>query len=79
MVAGEVLLSFMGFLANQSSSCAALNGVDATIVDRANYLAEISAKGDDLVTACSGISEKEEDDLQAAVNNSACTTFKYHN
>ena len=59
-----------GALANWYLSCAALNGVDATIVDRANYLIEISAKGEDLVGACAGISEKEEDDLKDAVNDS---------
>lgn len=68
LVAGEALLSFMGSLANEYLSCAALNGIDATIVDRANYLAHISVKGEDLVTACAEISEKEEDDLKDAVN-----------
>lgn len=57
-------------LANWYLSCAALNGVDATIVDRANYLVEISAKGEDLVSACAGVSEKEENDLKDAVNDS---------
>lgn len=46
-----------------------MNGIDATIVDRANYLVEIGAKGEDLVTACAKISEKEEDDLKDAVND----------
>ena len=70
MVAGEALLSLMGSLANEYLSCAALNGIDATIVDRANYLVDINAKGEDLVTACAEISEKEEDDLKDAVNDS---------
>ena len=60
-------------------SCAALNGVDATIVNRANYLVEISAKGDDLVTACAGVSEKEKNDLRDAVNDSDRRMFQYQN
>ncbi|KAF6234396.1 hypothetical protein HO173_007429 [Letharia columbiana] len=48
------------------SCCATLNGVDATIVDRANYLLDISAKGEDLVIACAKISEKEENELKDA-------------
>ena len=59
----------MDSLANQDLSCAALNGVDATIVDRANYLVDISAKGEDLVTACAKISEKEENELKDAVSD----------
>lgn len=54
-----------------------MNGVDATIVNRANYLAEISAKGDDLVTTCAGVSEREEDDLRDAVNESVRVSFRY--
>ena len=60
-------------------SCAALNGVDATIVNRANYLVEISAKGDDLVNTCAGVSEKEKNDLRDAVNDSDCRMFQYQN
>lgn len=77
MVAGEALPSFAGFVAYQRFSCAALNGVDATIVDRANYLAEITAKGEDLVNACTKISEKEEDDMEDAVNDSDFIGMKY--
>ncbi len=76
MVAGEILPSLMGSLADQHLSCAALNGVDATIVDRANYLVDISAKGEDLVTACAKISEKEENDLKDAVSDSDCLSMK---
>ena len=60
-------------------SCAALNGVDATIVNRANYLVEISAKGDDLVNTCAGVSEKEKNDLRDAVNDSDRRMFQYQN
>lgn len=70
MVAGEALPSFRGFVTNENLSCAALNGVDAKIVDRANHLAKITAKGEDLVTVCAAISEKEEGDIKDAVNDS---------
>ena len=60
----------MGSFANYYFSCAALNGVDATIVDRANYFTDISAKGEDLVAACARISEKEEAELKNAVTDS---------
>ena len=68
MVAGEDSPILLDSCANRDSSCAALNGIDATIVDRANHLMEMSAKGEDLVSACSKFSEKEEDDLRDAVN-----------
>jgi len=48
-------------------SCAALNGVDQAIVDRADELVLLSARGEDLVAACATISEKEEVDLETAV------------
>lgn len=37
---------------------------------------EIGAKGEDLVSACAQISEKENDDLKDAVNDSAPTGMK---
>ena len=69
MGAGETLPSPMGSVANEGLSCAALNGVDATIVARANYLVEMSAKGEDLVAGCAGLSERYEDDLKDAVKD----------
>lgn len=72
MAAGEDLTNPLSSRANRDSSCAALNGIDATVVDRANHLFEMSAKGEDLVSACSKFSEKEEDDLKDAVNDSDC-------
>ena len=68
-VAGEPWLSSM-ISSLIKFSCAALNGVDAAIVERANYLVDISAKGEDLVTACAKISKKEEDELKDAVSGS---------
>lgn len=49
-------------------SCAALNGVDQAIVDRADELVLLSARGEDLIAACATISEKEEADLETAVS-----------
>ena len=72
-VAGETFPSFIVSLTKRTLSCAAMNGVDETIVERANYLMDISAKGEDLVSACAQTSEKEEDDLKDAVIESACT------
>lgn len=51
--------------------------MDTTIVNRANYLLEISAKGDDLVTTCAGVSEKEKNDLRDAVNDSDRSILQY--
>lgn len=48
------------------SCCAALNGVDSAIVERANHLVELSAKGENLVAACAAISLEEEEDLKDA-------------
>lgn len=56
-----------GGYANIRSSCAALNGVDASVVERANELVELSAKGEDLVATCASISLQEEEDLKDAV------------
>lgn len=50
-------------------SCAALNGIDSAIVDRADELVLLSARGEDLVTACATISEREEVDLKDAVGS----------
>lgn len=49
-------------------SCAAINGVDLAVVDRAEELVLLSAQGEDLVTACTRLSEQEEDDLEIAVS-----------
>lgn len=54
-----------------------MNGVDATIVDRANYFMEISAKGEDIVAACARISKKEEEELKNAVSDSDLLSPRY--
>ena len=69
---GEVLLFLISSRANWYLSCAALNGVDATVCDRANHLVDISTKGEDLVNVCAEISGAEEEDLKDAVNDSYC-------
>lgn len=49
-------------------SCAAINGVEPAVVDRAEELVLLSARGEDLVTACARMSEQEEKDLEIAVS-----------
>lgn len=44
-----------------------MNGIDQAIVERADRLGLLSAKGEDLVIACANISKHEEDDLKMAV------------
>lgn len=53
-------------------SCAAINGVEPAVVDRAEELVLLSARGEDLVTACTKISEQEEKDLEIAVGALTC-------
>ncbi|KAI4256406.1 MAG: hypothetical protein L6R42_006240 [Xanthoria sp. 1 TBL-2021] len=46
--------------------CAAMNGIDQAIVERADRLGLLSAKGEDLVIACAKLSKSEEEDLRLA-------------
>ncbi|KAL8771108.1 MAG: hypothetical protein Q9209_003279 [Squamulea sp. 1 TL-2023] len=46
--------------------CAAMNGIDQAIVERADRLGLLSAKGEDLVIACANLSSTEEEDLKSA-------------
>lgn len=48
--------------------CAAINGIDQAIVERADRLGLLSAKGEDLVAICAEISREEEEDLKLAVS-----------
>lgn len=50
-------------------SCAAIYGVEPTVVERAEELVLLSAQGEDLVTACTKVSEQEEEDLGIAVSD----------
>ena len=49
-----------------STSCAALSGISAPIIKRANLLIRLQREGYDLVTACAGISKDEEEELEDA-------------
>jgi DNA mismatch repair protein MSH5 len=49
------------------NSCAAMNGISQTIVDRANELASLSARGENLVAACATLSAEETETLAEAV------------
>jgi DNA mismatch repair protein MSH5 len=49
------------------NSCAAMNGINQAIVDRANELASLSARGENLIAACAVLSDEEMQALQDAV------------
>ena len=59
-------------------SCAAINGIDPAIVSRANKIASLSARGENIVAACAVLSSEEMQDLEEAVrvylskNNKRC-------
>jgi hypothetical protein len=48
-------------------SCAAINGIDPAIVSRANEIASLSARGENIVAACAVLSSEEMQDLEEAV------------
>ena len=47
--------------------CAAMGGIDQSVVSRAEELAILGSKGEDLVAACAVLSKTEAEDLQEAV------------
>uniref|UniRef100_A0A093V679 DNA mismatch repair protein MSH5 n=1 Tax=Talaromyces marneffei PM1 TaxID=1077442 RepID=A0A093V679_TALMA len=63
------LYNFKPGRSNQSfgTLCAAMNGVGEAIVARASELVSLSARGQDLVTACARMSKQEEAILETAV------------
>lgn len=54
-------------------SCAAIAGINPNIVSRANELATLSARGENLIAACAVLSDRETQVLEEAVRDqSAC-------
>ena len=45
-----------------------MNGIDKAILDRADDLCLLTARGEDLVAACAMVSEEEERELKVAVS-----------
>lgn len=48
-------------------SCAAINGIEPAIISRANEIASLSARGENIVAACAVLSPDEMEDLKEAV------------
>ena len=53
-------------VSSHGSHCAAINGIDGTIIARSRQLEEWASKGEDLVGACAKVSKEEEEDLKVA-------------
>ncbi|KAL9099242.1 MAG: hypothetical protein Q9163_005233 [Psora crenata] len=59
------------FISGRTSSsygnhCAAISGVNPAIIKRSEELERMSARGENLVTACASVSEEEKEDLKLA-------------
>ena len=50
-------------------SCAAINGINQTVVIRANKLASLSARGENLIAACATLTAEETQALEEAVGD----------
>ncbi|GLA02787.1 mutS protein msh5 [Aspergillus niger] len=55
--------------------CAAMNGISQTIVDRANEIAALSARGENLIAACAVLSAQETQALEDAVGHMLSVCF----
>ncbi|KAJ5987399.1 hypothetical protein N7451_011764 [Penicillium sp. IBT 35674x] len=66
------ILTFKSFREGRSNKsfgtiCAAINGIDAAIISRANEISSLAARGENLIAACAAISAEEISALQIAV------------
>jgi DNA mismatch repair protein MSH5 len=53
------------------TQCAAMNGVPATVVERASLLSRLAVKGEDLVRVCAGVGGREEEEEMASAERMA--------
>ena len=51
-----------------------MNGIPPEITDRAEHLARLAARGEDLVAACTVMSGEEIDELQGGVSYISCSS-----
>jgi len=65
---GKLLCHFLYLITDKFElSCAALHGIDPAIVSRANEIASLAARGENLIAACATLSAEETQLLENAV------------